>query len=80
MTFGAPVVSSNASCRPEIYGNSVQYFDPENVEDIAKQISKVISDKKLSQKLSDAGLAQTKKYSWEITAKGIHKAYLQAMN
>src|SRR5690606_18434598 len=43
MNQGAPVVASNATSLPEVLGDAAEYFDPLDVDDIAKKISKVIT-------------------------------------
>lgn len=68
MVHGAPVVSSNATCLPEIYGDAAEYFDPYNVEDISGKISLVIGDKNLRANLITKGYEQATKYSWEKMA------------
>lgn len=65
MAAGLPVVSSNATCLPEIYGNAAYYFNPLSVSDMAKSIEKVIFDKKLQEELKKKGAKQVKLYSWE---------------
>lgn len=65
MVHGTPLVSSNATCLPEVYGNAAQYFDPRNVDDMASAISRVISGEKTREKLIQAGRKQVKKYSWK---------------
>jgi glycosyltransferase involved in cell wall biosynthesis len=69
MEFGAPVVSSNATCLPEVYGKAAEYFSPLDVQDMATKIDKVLSDEGLRKKLVDLGHKQVKKYSWERTAR-----------
>jgi len=69
MTHGCPVVSSNATCLPEVYGNAVRYFDPNNTEDMAEKIDNVISDDKLRKELVKKGFLQLEKYSWQRMAK-----------
>lgn len=64
MAHNCPLVSSNATCLPEIYGQAALYFDPENIEDIAAKVERVISDKKLRKELVAKGQDQLKKYSW----------------
>ena len=64
MIHGAPVVSSNYTCLPEVYGEAAEYFDPMNVEDIASAIKRVINDETLRKKLIAAGYRQVAKYSW----------------
>ena len=68
MAQGAPVVSSNATCLPEIYGDAAHYFDPLDVQAMAKAIDEVLSDDKLRAKLVSLGHEQVNKYSWRRTA------------
>ena len=68
MVQGAPVVSSNATCLPEIYGEAAHYFDPTNVQAMADAINEVLTDKNLRDKLIAAGKTQAAKYSWQKTA------------
>lgn len=69
MTHGAPLVSSNATCLPEVYGDAAEYFDPYDVSDIASAIDRVISDAGRSKDLIIAGKAQVKKFSWKTMAR-----------
>jgi len=39
MVHGVPVVSSNSSCLPEVLGEGALYFDPTDIEDMAKKMS-----------------------------------------
>ena len=62
-------VISNISCHQEIYGDSVQYFDPYNKKDIAQKINLVLTDGSLKQKLIQKGYEAVKKFNWEETAR-----------
>lgn len=64
MGYKAPVVSSNASCLPEVYGNAAHYFDPLDPKDLAAKVEDVLNDKKLRDSLVKNGQEQIKKYSW----------------
>lgn len=75
MKRGVPVVSSNATCLPEILGNAVLYFNPLDVNDIADKIKKVLTDKNLREQLIQKGFEQVKKYSWEEMARETLKLY-----
>lgn len=75
MACGTPVISSNVSAMPEILGGAPLYFDPYDVDDIAKAMKKVIEDASLRDRLRKKGLAQIKKYSWEKTAKKTLEVY-----
>ncbi len=79
MTYGAPVVSSNATCLPEVYGDAALYFDPENIEEMAAAIQKVLNSPKTRQKLVDEGYKQVKKYSWRTMAEQTKKIYESAL-
>lgn len=68
MQLGAPVVSSNATCLPEVYGDAAHYFDPLDTQSIADAINEVLTDKKLRQELIKKGYLQAKKYSWKRMA------------
>lgn len=68
MLSGAPVVSSNATCLPEVYGDAAHYFDPRDVADMVMKINDVLTDEKLRQTLKANGTKQAKKYSWQRMA------------
>ena len=80
MAYGTPVVSSNASCMPEILGDAAIYFDPLDIEDIASKIDTVITDKSLRNTLSKKGKQQVAKYSWRRMAEQTLKVYENAIN
>lgn len=68
MTHGAPVISSNASVMPEVYGNAAHYFDPKDPDDIARKIEEVLGSSKLRTVLVRNGHERLKKYSWRKMA------------
>jgi glycosyltransferase involved in cell wall biosynthesis len=68
MLHGAPVVSSNATCLPEIYGDAAEYFDPLSVEDMSAKIKKVLTNEKRRKELIKLGKKQAGKYSWQRMA------------
>ncbi len=69
MKHNCPVITSNVSSMPEAGENACLYIDPENVEDISKNIKKLIEDDKLRITLIKKGKEHIKKFSWEKTAK-----------
>ena len=75
MALNCPVISSNASCLPEIYGDSVLYFDPNNSDDLIQKINQLKNNLELRQKLINLGHQQLKKYSWSKTAKQTMAVY-----
>ncbi len=79
MGYGAPVVSSNATCLPEVYGDAAEYFDPTDTVAMARAIDAVISDDALRQSLIEKGHAQVAKYSWRRMAEETVAAYERAL-
>lgn len=79
MVYGAPVVSSNATCLPEVYGDAAEYFDPTNTEDMANAINRVLSDNILRESLIKKGSKQASKYSWRRMAEETHEVYLKVL-
>ncbi len=80
MTYQCPVVSSNATCLPEVYGDGAYYFDPQNIEDMAAKIQDVVSSPRLRQQLIVAGNAQVQKYSWKKMAQQTWLVYQSVLN
>jgi glycosyltransferase involved in cell wall biosynthesis len=80
MIHGAPVVSSNATCLPEIYGDAAHYFDPLSVDAMAGAIKEVLTNQQLRRELIAAGHAQVKKYSWQRMAKQTSDIYRQCLS
>lgn len=68
MRHGAPVVSSNATCLPEVNGDAALYFDPLSVQDMAGKIDTILSDENLRQEFIAKGRRQAAKYSWRRMA------------
>ncbi len=80
MALGCPVISSNSSCLPEIYQDSVLYFDPHDSRQLVKQINRLIKNPHLRQQLIQKGCRQVNKYSWENTAKKTLSVYQRLLN
>jgi glycosyltransferase involved in cell wall biosynthesis len=79
MSHGAPVVSSNATCLPEINGKAAHYFNPLNVKDMARAIDDVLGNKVSRTKLVSSGHSQLAKYSWRKMAEQTLRIYELAL-
>lgn len=75
MAHGAPVVSSDATCLPEVYGDAAEYFNPLDINDMANAIERVVTDKKLGAELIKRGNKQIKKFSWNRMAQQTKTIY-----
>lgn len=65
---GCPVLLSDISVFKEVYGNSVHYCNPLDVNDIKKQIEYLLNNEKLLDELKNKSLENAKKYTWEKSA------------
>jgi glycosyltransferase involved in cell wall biosynthesis len=79
MGYGLPVISSNATCLPEVYGQAAHYFDPHSTEDMAAKITQVLDDPKLRESLATTGKKRVKDFSWEKMAKETLAVYREAL-
>jgi glycosyltransferase involved in cell wall biosynthesis len=77
MGVGLPVISSNASCLPEVYGDAALYFNPNDPDDLVSCLDTLIKDQELRENLSTKGYLQARKYSWEKMAKETLAVYKQ---
>lgn len=73
--FGAPLVSSSASCLPEVYGEAAHYFNPTDVNDMATKINDVLKSKKLRLSLIEKGKIRLQKFSWAKMAAETQNEY-----
>ena len=69
MAHGAPVASSNATCLPEIYKYSAEYFTPTDIDSMTTAIEKILTNKNLADRLSQQGKKLASSYSWQRMAK-----------
>ena len=69
MVSEVPVLSSNKTSLPEVGGDSVIYFDPNKVDDLAKKINKYILNTELLKSYIDKGKLHARLFSWEKASK-----------
>lgn len=67
MACGTPVVSSNASCMPEILGDAALLVDPNDYGACAEAILSILRSEEASRALSRRGSDHARKFSWERT-------------
>ncbi len=79
MAHNCPLLSSNATCLPEIYGDAAHYFSPRDPGDIARKIVQVVGDEKLRAELIVKGRKQVAKYSWQKTAEQTLDVYINIL-
>lgn len=79
MAYGLPVISSNLTCLPEIYGDAAIYFDAYSPKDMADKIDSLLSDKSLQQQMVTKGFARLSQYSWLKMAQETLAVYNKAL-
>ncbi len=75
ISCGTPVIASNSTSLPEVLGNSAILVKPNNVNGFAKAIKDVLTDEGLRKQMSQKGITQSNKFSWEKTAKETLNVY-----
>lgn len=71
MACGCPVVVSDVSSLPEVVSDAGILIDPNSTKSIKEGIEEVLNDSDLARDLSQKGIVQSQKYSWEKCAEDI---------
>ncbi len=80
MACGTPVIASNVSSIPEVVGDAGLLIDPHDSTQLKEAILAMINDDDLSTRLSKAGLAQSKNFSWEQCTHNTIAIYKDVLN
>jgi glycosyltransferase involved in cell wall biosynthesis len=75
MYQNCPVISSSATCLPEIAGDAAVYFDPFSEVALVDVMQRVASESALRTQLIKEGQSQVKKFSWKKMAEETLKIY-----
>jgi glycosyltransferase involved in cell wall biosynthesis len=70
-----PVITSNASCLPEVGGDAALYIDPLNAEQLAVAMENLVRDEGLRKDLIGKGLVQAGKFGLKNCTDGVMKVY-----
>ena len=68
MQCGVPVVTCNNTSLPEVGGDAVVYISGDNVNETADVLNRLYTDDFLRKSLSEKGLIQAQKFSWNKMA------------
>jgi glycosyltransferase involved in cell wall biosynthesis len=69
MAAGTPVVCSNSTSLPEVAGDAALLIDPQDVQAFADAIKAVLTASTLRASLIQRGLARSREFTWERTAR-----------
>lgn len=79
MNCGTPVVVSGRGSLPEIAGDAGLLIDPENPEELADALERVLLDGSLASQMVEKGFRQAARFSWDKTARETLAVYRQVL-
>jgi glycosyltransferase involved in cell wall biosynthesis len=77
MACGTPVVSSNASCLPEVAAGAAIMVEPTDTEALTDALERVLDDDVLRADLSRKGIERARRYSWKAAAERLLRVYMR---
>ncbi len=69
MACGIPVIASNTTALPEVYGDAAFGFDPTSTEALVAALERVLNDEVLRADLVARGFKRAARFGWEETAR-----------
>ena len=79
MTIGVPVVAANRGALPEVLGDAGLLVDPDDPDQIASAIDRMLNDETLAASCASRGAARARQFDWPHTARLVHAAYQRAI-
>ena len=79
MKCGAPVIAGNRTSLPEVVGDAGILVDPFDVNAIAAAIERLVDDPDFREQLSVKGLARSRRFDWNETARRTLNVYEQVV-
>lgn len=78
MASGVPVIASNVSSIPEVVGDAGILVDPQDAEELADAMRRLLTDEALRDSLSSKGLDRSALFTWENCVAQTVEAYKSA--
>lgn len=75
MRAGAPVITSNVSCLPEVAGDAALLVAPQDAQQLANAVRRVLDDERVRVKLTEAGERRAQEFTWARTAEMTRAVY-----
>lgn len=79
MQSGTPVLAGDKTSLPEIGGDAALYCDPFDIDDIYKNLLRLMNDESLQDDLRVKGLERSKHFSWDKTASQLWESFENMM-
>ena len=71
LSSGRPLLLSNRSAMPELGGEAALYADPDRPEEVAAQLTRLLTDRALAEELGARAKRRAAEFTWDRTARGI---------
>ena len=78
--LGTPVISSSASCMPEVAGEGALYFDPRSPAEFGARLDDLYADPGNVARLVERGYSNERRFSWQAAARGTLEVYAGALS
>ena len=75
MACGTPVIAANTSSLPEVVGDAGLLVSPDDPQELAAAIQRVLTEPGLATTLRERGLARARQFTWERTARETMTVY-----
>lgn len=80
MIEGSPVISSNASCLPEVVGDAGVLFNPDSSQELISALRRLLNDEELRRDMIERGKQHAKGFSWQTMTQQVHDVYSQVLS
>lgn len=78
MACGTPVVCAATGALPEVVGDAAIQIAPEDINELAEALVRIVHDSVVRERLIACGLEQAAKYNWEAAARAHLRVYAEA--
>ncbi len=73
--LGVPVMAADAGALPEVCGRGAMLVDPDDMDEIIAGLQRLLFDEPLRAELSELGLKNAQRFSWDDTARQVKQIY-----
>jgi glycosyltransferase involved in cell wall biosynthesis len=71
MSCGCPVIASKRAAIPEVCGDAAVYIDPDNADDVADAMHRLLADTSLAERLRRDGASRAREFTWHGAARAL---------
>jgi len=79
MAHGTPVITSNRPALSEVAGNAALLLNPQDREELATGLARLVEDTELRSKLSELGRIRARLFSWENAVRATYSVYRELL-